>query len=59
MTASVAVSPVASISARVNADPDVIAEHYDKPSDDELWRCRRERMEKRRNHLSTLKIDDD
>lgn len=48
--------PIEVVSARVNAEPDVIADHYDKPSESELWRRRREQMESRRTHLSTLEL---
>jgi integrase len=50
--------PIEVVSARVNAEPDVISDHYDKPSESELWRRRREQMESRRAHLSMLELTD-
>lgn len=51
--------PIEVVSDRVNAQPDVTQDHYDKPSEDELWNRRRERMEDRRHHLPTPNFGDD
>lgn len=51
--------PIEVVSARVNADPEVIEDHYDKPSKSELWRRRRKQMEQRRTHLSALELTND
>lgn len=51
--------PIEVVSQRVNAGVDVIEEHYDKPSQEEIWRRRRQQMEQRRNHLDNLGLTDD
>jgi len=53
--------PIEIVAERVNATKDVIEQHYDKPDKSELWRRRREQMERRRSHIDDLDLthDDD
>lgn len=47
------------VSERVNATVDVIEKHYDWATEEERWRRRRDRMEKRREYVEELEFEVD